>query len=739
VDELGAVLDDDVRQPAAVSADAVRAQLTRVLRSSPFSNAPSLSRLLSHIVEQTLDGHADRLKEYSLGVDVFDRGDAFDPRIDTIVRVQARRLRSKLQEYYRRDGPEDPVVIELTKGRYVPEFRGRAIAPTRTVVEWPRRAVQRPGDSTVVPAAGFRARPHKALIGLATLIVLSAAGITVRQFRASDQPLPSPSEYVQITDFTDSATAPSLSPDGRMVAFIRGGDWFLSRGQIYVKQLPNGEPVQLTTGTDAKLGPVFTPDGSHVTYTRAGQAGWETWMVPVTGGEPTRLLPNASGLVWLDANRVMFSEIRAPEPHMGVVIATQTRAASRDIYFPVHERGMAHYSHPSPDRRNAVVIEMDATGTFQPCRLVPMEGGVSTRRVGPAGRCTSAGWSSDGKWMYFSVEADGRSHLWRQAFPDGEPEQITFGPTGEEGVAVAPDGRSLVTSIGRRRSAIWIHDREGERPLTTEGFAFAPKLGPGGTRVYYLFRQQPDSTSTELRAIDLESGSVARILPGLAIADNDISGINYDISRDEQEVVFATREADGAPAVWLARLDRTVPPRRIAGNAELVSFGAHDDLFFVSLKQHTSVLARIAKNGGQPQRIGDLSPIINRSGVSPDGAWVVVYAASGDGRPETMAIPVSGGTPRRICPGLCWAWWSADATSLYVDIFGPPQRTVVIPLAPNRVLPDLPESGLIVAEGDVGMPDATVIHGSVLPLGSPSTYVFARTELRRNLYRIPLW
>src|SRR5437764_1214014 len=78
----------------------VRAGLSVVLRSQCFANAPSLSRFLAHIVDRTLAGRTTALKEYSLGVDVFDRGDDFDPKTDTIVRVQARRLRAKLKDYY---------------------------------------------------------------------------------------------------------------------------------------------------------------------------------------------------------------------------------------------------------------------------------------------------------------------------------------------------------------------------------------------------------------------------------------------------------------------------------------------------------------------------------------------------------------------------------------------------------------------------------------------------------------
>ena len=92
-----------------VGAEAVRAALARLLGSRTFANAPVLRRFLQHVVERTVQERDSELKEYTLGVEAFDRGASFDPRIDTIVRVQARRLRAKLQEYYDREGREDPV------------------------------------------------------------------------------------------------------------------------------------------------------------------------------------------------------------------------------------------------------------------------------------------------------------------------------------------------------------------------------------------------------------------------------------------------------------------------------------------------------------------------------------------------------------------------------------------------------------------------------------------------------
>lgn len=108
----------------------VRRQLERLLASPQLAQAPALGALLRYVVERTLQGEADRLKEYTLGVEVFDRGADFDPRVDTIVRVQGRRLRAKLDEYYRGPGRGDPVRIDLPKGHYVPVFAPQAHGDT---------------------------------------------------------------------------------------------------------------------------------------------------------------------------------------------------------------------------------------------------------------------------------------------------------------------------------------------------------------------------------------------------------------------------------------------------------------------------------------------------------------------------------------------------------------------------------------------------------------------------------
>ena len=91
-------------------------------------------------------------------------------------------------------------------------------------------------------------------------------------------------------------------------------------------------------------------------------------------------------------------------------------------------------------------------GLWLPCKLVALAQGSLTQPAGPwVGGCTSVAWSPDGKWMYFTSVASGAFHIWREHFHDGKQEQVTFGPTEEEGITMAPDGLSFITSVGSRQ------------------------------------------------------------------------------------------------------------------------------------------------------------------------------------------------------------------------------------------------------------------------------------------------
>ncbi len=97
-------------------------QLERILQSKFFQGSEYLRAFLKYVVVKTLNCADDQLKEYTIATEVFGRNDAFDPRTDSVVRVNAGRLRSKLEEFYKTEGRDNKVKIDLPKGHYIPTF-----------------------------------------------------------------------------------------------------------------------------------------------------------------------------------------------------------------------------------------------------------------------------------------------------------------------------------------------------------------------------------------------------------------------------------------------------------------------------------------------------------------------------------------------------------------------------------------------------------------------------------------
>lgn len=112
----------------------IREQLRRILASKAFRQVDRLQGFLSFIVEEMLAARGDKLKEFLIGVEVFGKESSFDPRMDPLVRVQARRLRARLVRYYREEGQNDEIVIDLPKGGYEPVFQRRETSSMKRTV-----------------------------------------------------------------------------------------------------------------------------------------------------------------------------------------------------------------------------------------------------------------------------------------------------------------------------------------------------------------------------------------------------------------------------------------------------------------------------------------------------------------------------------------------------------------------------------------------------------------------------
>src|ERR1700692_1267290 len=120
-------------------------QVDRLINSHSLRSSESLCKLLRYLAERSIDHRGVPLKEYQIATEVLGRPAGFDPQNDSTVRVQAGRLRVKLEEYYSHEGPDDPIVIELPKGSYALVFHVRI--PPAKLAEAPRSGERRKGKS----------------------------------------------------------------------------------------------------------------------------------------------------------------------------------------------------------------------------------------------------------------------------------------------------------------------------------------------------------------------------------------------------------------------------------------------------------------------------------------------------------------------------------------------------------------------------------------------------------------
>ena len=601
------------------------------------------------------------------------------------------------------------------------------------------------------PSGGAKGRRLWIYSGVAAAAVVAAVIAGVLYQRQPTGPVSS-TQWAQLTDFPDAATQPALSPDGHVLAFIRGPETFISPGQVYVKFLPDGAPTQLTHDDRIKMSPVFSPDGSRIAYTTVDNFNWNTYEVPITGGEPRLMLPNASGLTWLDPQHLLFSEVKSGF-HMGLVTATETRGEERAIYLPAGEQGMVHRSYISPDAKLIVAAEMRSPNWLR-CRLLPFDGSSSGKPIGPEGACTSAAWSPDGKWIYLTGNANGNAfHIWRQGFPDGAPQQVTSGPSEEDGIAIAPDGKSLITSVGMAQGTVWMHDEGGDRQISSEGYARSPLLSPDGKTLYFV-QENRDVHSPPQRAIgevsarqlmrtDLRSGITESVLSAAGLSQ-------FSVFPDGKRIVYARLE-NGVRHIWVAYADRRSPPRQISsGNDDSPILVANGDIFFRSLENGTYFVYRMKADGSGREKVLPTSAI-RLVAVSPDGQWIVIWAPAPneDTSSAVQAYRLGDGKVVRICD-LCVVDWSADLRYFYLDTSQMPgfKQTspttgthYALPLKPGQILPDIPPEG-IQSDADLqrlgAIPLPEVGATDISPGPTPHVFAFARRTIQRNLYRIPL-
>ena len=220
--------------------------------------------------------------------------------------------------------------------------------------------------------------------------------------------------------------------------------------------------------------------------------------------------------------------------------------------------------------------------------------------------------------------------------------------------------------------------------------------------------------------------------------------IAYDVSPDGKQVVYATAASGGASQMWLAPVDRSFPPSRVGKSGGMWPyFGAQRRILFQQTEGNSNYLEQMNQDGSGLSKVVPF-PIIGIVGISPGRRWVttVVPKTPEDNGPVVMAVPVDGGTPRRICL-YCAPTWSTNGKFLFIQVESAsrvsPGRSLAIPVGPGESLANLPPGGIALpAEPSVVKGSQLVLRENLVPGKDPEHFAYVNTTVHRNLYRISL-
>jgi hypothetical protein len=335
---------------ANIQAQAIQAEVDRILQSDTFRSSEALRRLLRFLAEKMISGEADQLKEYSVGIDALGKPAEYDPRHDSSVRIQVSRLRQKLAEYYRTEGKDDLQVIDLPKGRFKLTCEPRPIPVVPTAVETPAPAPPVP----LYRAKWFVPASAGALVLLASLAWASFATVSLWQERESTEIFRS-----SWTPELDQLWRPFLEGNRPLLVSIADPPFvqFKGHGAYRDLNLNRWEDIAASPDVIAMRKALGNPEiQPNVYYAPVGEVSASFLIGRLLGPRvPALSLVRTSELSWqqLADNNVLY-------------IGAQVFFASRLSEFPAKldlsfVRGGIHNSRPGPGEQE-MYVDQTPTG-----------------------------------------------------------------------------------------------------------------------------------------------------------------------------------------------------------------------------------------------------------------------------------------------------------------------------------------------------------------------------------------
>jgi Tol biopolymer transport system component len=553
--------------------------LDRVLASRFFSSSPRLSQFLRHVVSHSLQGELSELKEVSIGMAVFGKTPSYDPKDEPIVRVEARRLRARLEEYYAEPGTSDPIRIRLPKGGYQAQFEeipaprlqdAMPVEPAQPLAATPATVMDLGAPPS--PAAGTYRLGGARLLFLVALVAFFAGVGSVLLSRMSTMKPLLFKRIVPLTSYPGNALQSAISHDGRQVAFVWAGESGANY-DVYVRLLDLGSPVRLTTDPGHDLAPQWSPDDRFIAFLRVSEQGTSIMVLPALGGAERKIadlnmrfawkadalqVNVGSGPAWSeDGKEVIVSDQIAPDVStVGLFAIPLDGSPRRRITSPP---ALAHDFDPVMAHRHHQIAFLRDTSNSSGDIFISGTDGEHLRQITfDRMRVTGITWSVDDRSLVFASNRGGADELWQVSAAGGAPVRIATKGTQVTYPSISDDGDILAYTATTLNSNIWRlplapSERSTAKPellIASTGINDSPRYSPDGQHIAFISDRMG---SWELWISDSDGRNPRQLtnfggpMVGTPHWSPDSRSLNFDARPSGRSVIYTVTIDGGTP------------------------------------------------------------------------------------------------------------------------------------------------------------------------------------------------
>ncbi len=498
---VGAARPVPVSTAQTVDRGLVSSQLKRIISSPEFFRSERMSSFLTEVVQATLAHEKARLTERSIGETVFGKEHGWDPRADTIVRSEARRLRRKLREFYAGTGADSTVLIDLPLGSYVATFASIA-TPQR---EEPLQRAVEPEPLTTRPPTSLRKR--WLFIGLIALFVLMLAIGTGVQL--SRHPASAGAAAFSIVPFANEIGeeySPAVSPNDDVIAYVWDGN--IGKANIYLKNADGSQRRKLTSDDGEYYLPAWSPDGKQLSYLRLKDEKLDLMVRDLRSGsghlvagirremgrwssDSGPLLGNIGPEWSKDGKSVYVADRQFSDGGVGGIyqIDIETGARKQITSAPGEQRDFA--PRMSHDGHTLAFVRYFSHGHGE-LFIAPASGGTPTQLTNDVRDIQGISWSRDGRSIIFCSNRRSFFQLWSIPTAGGTPVLLPTNTTSATSPVAFHQSNRLAFVDASENWNVWRYPVQkrflgaGTLLISSSGRNHDARFSPNGRRIAFI-------------------------------------------------------------------------------------------------------------------------------------------------------------------------------------------------------------------------------------------------------------